>query len=1693
MVYADACVIENNNESEESFMPQISYNELQKTISEIEKKFNGLPEDNDRKTLLDSIKRLSSAMNPFNSLTATAKLTTQEQRSEIYGEMQQYLTILADDNKFGGSTTSTKAKIKDLDELNKSGAALNNLLSEHANKAQFSADITTIIMSLSTISSKMSERVKKNDIGRYINNIDNISKKASSQITAKNDTGRDLLVELSAAALLINSYKDEIINPDSKLKAVKAASVLATFYNDNILGNSKKDLFSDQNKSKEFYDDLEDFKNANKAVLDELKNKNKDYAAVFKKHVNDLTKLAKDDWKRRVDEAANDMTQKHEQEQKEEKRKIAERINPAEPVQDRTEEQISLQRAIEKQPYQYTQLPYLDIIMGVLGIDGTKSPLMDNTKNPPEPATYTIKGNDGKTITKTLSDELIKLKQSAIKLASETSSHYSASNQDVKYLTPSEISSLNKTILRFETACDSFSRLLKQKNIMPDTQKTLKEATKSMKRTSYAVHQANKYIQEYYTDKNEKGLFSMYELHGKMNPSACGKLLEKFEWEESVFAKAFEKDLKNGKALRNNSMTSVDGKHKTFAKNLYEKTKNVNSQLKNLTEKHLKPIFSLNNDYLVVNPITIEQVKTLNTAYKETEKALKDFVDSYEDYHFKKNPDGSLILKDGQPLLKSNGPYNSEMDLYNSMKEMHTAIAEKSRLLSYLCDDNDYLKEKVSNFDKLPPDKKNASKEAAFYNYVLGCKANLDSGTLLPQYLLDDPSSPRMEAVLGMMNGKANIERNDKLEKELTETKWVNGKRSLDHIAEMEAKRLQNASHNKIYQFAENDIKKNNNLFRSIVSSTIDSYSSDEDRTVKYTDSEGNKREFDILKKIQEFQNKLLPDPEHDDLTKTFSPNNDGTFDGGFKGAFTQEEIDAGGEFLERVVTELNRNMYNAGLCKDAIIKLDGKSLPAGYNEGFARALVSEMDTMGLYPIVSMYKEENRNKYKIPHSNGKGSEKRTTPVQLANVQGNFNTNFEKYNDKLINQEVQPKYYTTPKNFRSSTFVRDRPMDPNQKLAFDEAAMEKYFKGKSPDQIQKQIKTFEDNIAKKNINPRKDWADPYTTSVRDYKTFHKPDMIKRAADLQINDYIFGIPKRGTDDIRIEFQTFKDEKGYQVVKPVGISGANSDNNLPLATGFGEDKNLFNPENMLVISSSMASKVNRIVTGSFTDQEKELMKNLPKENIDMMKVRALEIQRLIKNEKDMAFNDLVDENGKLLPDGIATKPGVIRVLTDEQFEHLNLDTLTLGMSDSNDIANVSYSERYKQEPKNMFDTLAAMPYACHEALKDKEKVYWVIDKPNYEMHTQYKEAEIIMVGHMAQVEQVRDIQFNMLEAEHLLDKTRLMGREQAKMYNDRKSEKWFHKLRGDSDEFIDVCEALADLEKTAFETKLLKEQEEVLSELGEEGYKESLKKKKPERGEEVFLENMATINENRKTRWEKFKKLCADKGVEAPEKRPPAGHDPSIFIEVMEKNEEVCKKIETYLLENPNPSSELGKVRRTHMKDIYNKINKQMSEYAYLTGITTYPIRLCEIGENGKIKFVNCYKNRYDFEKNGVHPMVQNEYENSYLTSNKADKKKVADYKKELNWFKNASKEEKDAYENKRRNETTYAIPKDKKSLKHKPTMNKEQKNPYAPKEIKKKTSKKASDTGKNNVTNGKNNANNGKTTTTSNTNKKKTIKK
>ena len=75
-----------------------------------------------------------------------------------------------------------------------------------------------------------------------------------------------------------------------------------------------------------------------------------------------------------------------------------------------------------------------------------------------------------------------------------------------------------------------------------------------------------------------------------------------------------------------------------------------------------------------------------------------------------------------------------------------------------------------------------------------------------------------------------------------------------------------------------------------------------------------------------------------------------------------------------------------------------------------------------------------------------------------------------------------------------------------------------------------------------------------------------------------DYLWGIPTRNTDDMRMEFQMGKDFKGDPKPKLSGIGGA-MDNIKPFmihADDIEGSKKLTNPENMLIITGQMASNV-------------------------------------------------------------------------------------------------------------------------------------------------------------------------------------------------------------------------------------------------------------------------------------------------------------------------------------------------------------------------------------------------------------------------------------------------------------------------------------------------------------------------------------
>ena len=73
---------------------------------------------------------------------------------------------------------------------------------------------------------------------------------------------------------------------------------------------------------------------------------------------------------------------------------------------------------------------------------------------------------------------------------------------------------------------------------------------------------------------------------------------------------------------------------------------------------------------------------------------------------------------------------------------------------------------------------------------------------------------------------------------------------------------------------------------------------------------------------------------------------------------------------------------------------------------------------------------------------------------------------------------------------------------------------------------------------------------------------------------------------------------------------------------------------------------------------------------------------------------------------------------------------------------------------------------------------------------------------------------------------------------------------------------------------------------------------------------------------------------------------------------------------------------------MVSIYNKLNKQLDEYAQLTGDTSYAPKQITLNENDfTITYSNMYKNRHDFEMS-LPIAVNREYQENTIERRKRD---------------------------------------------------------------------------------------------------------
>ncbi|SEK80323.1 hypothetical protein SAMN02910353_01303 [Ruminococcus sp. YRD2003] len=753
-------------------------------------------------------------------------------------------------------------------------------------------------------------------------------------------------------------------------------------------------------------------------------------------------------------------------------------------------------------------------------------------------------------------------------------------------------------------------------------------------------------------------------------------------------------------------------------------------------------------------------------------------------------------------------------------------------------------------------------------------------------------------------------------------------------------------------------------------------------RTLEYGKINVNKKEVSVEElsdKLINYANKFCKPDKSGKIHITEYDNEKG-FDGFFEeNGFTKEDLED--SILGDFATAIKRNLKNAGFCKEAKMRND---IPSGYNEGIAKDLVYKL-APGVYPKVTVYDDIT-----LPFYMGQAQPDQLSHVKVARVDNNFNRvlNYkmkDRYYKEVKNKETGktekvpvpvvydkdgklltdlkdvkkeqyaegPMVHTTVKDFRKSAFVGDLPN--RNKLANP-----KNFEGKSDAEI--------DEMISQGLDQSDNSASPRTNNVRSFKSFDDPSVLQTAADIQVMDYLLGIPKRGVDDLRIDFST-NVVNGKIEPSVEGISAADN-GKLPFTAK--DDKELIDPMEMRIITQSMADRVERWAQGKLAPDEAEKFNQLPKVCYDKFVQHAKILDEVIRKSKNVQWSDppINPETNEIIPYSIYdVHKGHIRILNEDQLYKMSMDDLAAARNEAK-----TNEERENCEPKNIFDTLAKMPKACNEALIDKALHHLDISNTSEE-YGSYSRGTETFLGKNSD-DKTRDVltrRFNKLETERLFNKIHRLNPEFWIMDKDRSNEYLGHKILGSSREYVEVRSSVYELNKLIHDEVQFAKKEEMY----DAGNQSKLKPNE-----------IAEIKQRKIERQELRNKLAAEKGNDKVLRNVPAKEDPLIYYKVQQKAVDTIKKIEDYLDKDKTVSSRFGKQRRETMVSIYNKLNKQLDEYAQLTGDTSYaPKQITLDKKTYAVTYSNMYENRHDFEMS-LPISVNREYQENTIERRKRD---------------------------------------------------------------------------------------------------------
>ena len=839
-----------------------------------------------------------------------------------------------------------------------------------------------------------------------------------------------------------------------------------------------------------------------------------------------------------------------------------------------------------------------------------------------------------------------------------------------------------------------------------------------------------------------------------------------------------------------------------------------------------------------------------------------------------------------------------------------------------------------------------STEESNILRYAMNCRQMMQHDSVLISFLLENPQEQHGVEMLSRIYNTSFYEETENNEPDISKVPWMGGCRDLSMIPEYRMMLAQDNDTDHIMQFAS---KNDWPLFFKVLDLSLKDLPSYMKEVNIYVQEDNSSEPYAETINVGEM---ILSEIDNwrrlggtvQDYMEVMGITNIVQRKEGY-----QEFVDAkDGNRISVFLNRIQRNLENAGLGVEAQSALSDPEIPDGYNEALARnaanVLFGELD--------HTIRHDRMPEVKIPMAQERSKDERFMEVTISRARANADTT----------ALEEDRFYTTVQDFRLSDFVGNfKNIGQNMEnlqyslegLSEQEIAevfseiRKKRFDATTERQI-KEARNVVHRVQEDVLYQLQQGNVQYGEAgdLKQADAFDGAKYLAEMADLQVMDYLCGVPKRTPEDLRLAFE-MKDGD----IRFAGITGADRPQNRPFIrrTPEEERRKFVQPEDMLVMTAEMYDKVKRWERGLIEERDE----NLTEEERDIFMQLDEEVKRgfdrrlkqLLSFTDDPATTVYEDKRyhklGEEYP--IDIKPGSIRVLKREDFSKLHLTDLVLGK------ITAAVKDKRTVPARNLFDVMADLPQKCSDALVDKGIAYLCNT-------TDLKFGKGLgTLGELMYREQKKtyDQFLDNLMCRGICKHFELYYGDVSVMAEDGgEKQNVLQRLFGDGNSFNSLVDAAENMRAEIQENLNLVADEILMA---------------GSSADNLSTERAGEISLYRQERLEYAQALADAQGHTYPEELPAVTKDPYLYLRSLKTMDGFRIKLQEYLEKRKAPSNEQGRMRYRAVMDLYNRVNESIAFYAALTGDTTVVPMVAKEPDNAPYTSVvsEMYKDQKEYE--------------------------------------------------------------------------------------------------------------------------------